>query len=190
MAEEPEVLERDLNQTIVGLSEDEKAQLSRVLFPETDIATIQILGVQRTLRPVTLKYAKAINAATAPTSLEIQAAMSDPKVGQSKNLDDQVIASLVSTGRILSDFYGWKDVRDAIDEEDILLGELQGLATLQVALNGNNDFLLASLRTVVRTMKLLEVLSLKFQSMLTTLQSSKSGTAASMSSSPSTPSDS
>lgn len=148
------------------LTDEEKAKLSKVLFPDTDLDTIEILGKVRTIKPLPVKYAKLVHEASIDLGRLIAEAYKKPGV---EILDDRILPVLSSVVKILAGFYSWSDIEVAVEKEELSLSELQGIVALQAAKNGANDFLLGPLRVVLKTMQLFEVIQLKFQTMSTML---------------------
>lgn len=147
-----------------ALSESEKAQLENsVLFPSTYTGVVEILGVERELRPLPIKWSKKINHALAPlteaadltTTKFISQAIG--KKTKSKDLEFDMLSSLLLVSDILAEFYGWDDVREAIKEEDLTIDCLQALVIMQQGVQNTNDFLLIGLRIIVNLMQAMEI---------------------------------
>ena len=151
------------------LSEKEREQLSLVLFPETDTREVTILGTKRELRPLPVKPAQRLRKALAPLVADLNKGFEETQADPSKDYDaEQVMAdALDKATRILAEFYKWEDVLAALDGDGLSVTDYQGLAAVQVEVNGSNDFLLAGLRAVVQWMRIGEILTLRFQSTLT-----------------------
>jgi hypothetical protein len=156
----------------ISLTEEERARLSRVLFPQTDTTEVTLLGKTRELHPLPIKAAQRLKKALTPMNKELQAGIEltekDPKAEY--DAQDAILRSLEKTAEILAEFYGWTDIQEALSKDGISITELQALAVTQVEVNGSNDFLLDGLRTVVRWMRLAEMMSAHFQSTLTGLR--------------------
>jgi len=156
----------------VTLSADERSKLSRVLFPETDTHEVTVLGKVRELRPLPIKVAQRLKATIAPLNKELQAGIEAVEKNPKLDFDGEtlIVQVLEKAASILADFYDWQDVKEALAKDGLALAELQGLAALQVEVSGNNDFLLDGLRSVVRWMRVAELMSVRFQSTLTGLR--------------------
>lgn len=178
--EEQAEAERLLGKNFLGLTQDEQACLSKVLFPDTDLASIEIGGKTRFLKPLPVKISKQLYALLEPFAVAHKNAEQSKEV---VNLNNDIIAALTETAKCLAKFYGWDDVQKLAEEELLPLSELQALAVLQQQKNGANDFLSGSLRILVNVMRLHEVTNAKFGSMFTTLLSRKSAVAVSTNSS-------
>lgn len=151
------------------LTEEERAKLSRVLFPDTDTAEVVVLGKTRELRPLPIKPATRLKKAIAPYVAEIQKNYEQAERGEDVDYDaEQTICdSLEKSAAVLADYYGWQDVKDALATDGLPLVDLQTLAVTQSEVNGTNDFLLGNLRTVVQWMRVAEMMTVRFQSTLT-----------------------
>jgi hypothetical protein len=173
-------LEDQLNsatrETLGGLTSEERAGLSKALFPETHTQEITLLGKPRVLRPLTIKYAKMLHAQLQPLAKELAGAMQG---GAIEVVDDQVISHVMKAAGTIAEFYSWDDVIGAINDEDIDITQLQTLVVQQARLNGENDFLLGPLRVVILVMQMHELITVRLRSMSDMLPSLDSGIAAS-----------
>lgn len=178
-------LTETVKQQVAALPEGDAASLSKVLFPDTHTDKVTLLGKERTLKPVPVKIARQINAATVAIANRINAAFAgDGSIAEdqlNKPLDEPVTTALMTVTKVLADYYEWLDVKFAAESEDLTLTEVQALAVTQVRLNENNDFLLSPLRTLIASLQIIEILGMHFRSTLTSLHSSSPGTVASMS---------
>jgi hypothetical protein len=137
------------------LTSEQRSQLSKVLFPDTHTDKVKLLGKERTLRPLTIKFSRRIHEALLPFNDKARKASEDETVFR---LDGDIVEALYSAARILSEYYGWEDVPKAVAEEDVMIDELQLLVNVQQRLQGDNDFLLAPLRVLIKLMQTREIL--------------------------------
>jgi hypothetical protein len=137
------------------LSPEDQKNLSKALFPDIDTVSVSILGKERLLRPLPLKYSKIINSIVSPIVEDME--KDNKSDGPKKSYDLTLVNALKQVMKILSKFYGWGIEADLEDEENLTIAELQAVASLQVRLNGTNDFLLVPLRSIVTTMQLYEM---------------------------------
>lgn len=168
-------LESDLTKSLEGLSEETK--LSKVLFPDTHTTSVTILGKKRVLKPVPLKVSQQLRTALVELTDRLQAAFAETKTV--KPVDDDMVTGMKTACLIISEYYGWADIIEALEQDNLTVSELQSIVALQSQLNGANDFLLTGLRVAVRVMQLGELWNHRFHSMLTMPQSSNIGTVAS-----------
>jgi hypothetical protein len=181
-----------LGERFISLTETEQSAVSAVLFPESTVIDIDFgyrdaeeitpegtmkvkKPVRRRLHPIPSKISRAINSVLRPFITRNSEAISSKTV---VSLDEDIIASLYEVAKILTKYYGWTDVEDQVQNEEIPVPHLQALATVQQQLNGVNDFLLASLRVLVQNMRIAEIANIKFNSMFSTPVFRKSGDAA------------
>jgi hypothetical protein len=139
-----------------ALTDDQRDNLSKVLFPDTHTEKITVGGKERTLRPLTVKFARRVHTAVLPFTKKAEEASQSEAAF---TLDDDTVSILYDAAKILSEYYGWDDIPKLIEEEDILLGDLQSLVVQQQALQGENDFLLVPLRLLIKLMRVREILS-------------------------------
>ena len=185
--EAAQVLAEQLGEGLIRLSPDEEKYLSKVLFPESDPTPLEVLGIERIIHPLPLKYTKQIGALVRPYAKILQKAM---MTGDDKedvvntdaaqvigSAEEDVVAALSEAVKVMATHYKWSDVVTAVQEEELSLTDLQSLATRQLEANGHNDFLLGPLRTLILVMQVYEMMSLRFRSLLTTRLSQKSGVA-------------
>lgn len=145
------------------LSSEDQKNLSKVLFPDIDTETVSVLGKDRILRPLPLKYARMVNTIVSPLVGELQNEKGD---GIKKDYNDPIVSVLKQVGKILNKFYGWGIDVELEDEEKLTVSELQALMTVQVRLNGTNDFLLGPLRYLVMMMQVHEVAAMNLVKLL------------------------
>lgn len=138
-----------------SLTEEQRSQLSKVLFPDTHTDEVDFAGAQRTLRPLTIKFSRRLDSALLPFHEKVRKAAEAEIPFQ---VDQDIVDALYIAVGILSEFYGWSDVLKKIAEEDVLLEELQILVVQQQHLQGDNDFLLGPLRVLIKFMQTLEIL--------------------------------
>lgn len=181
---EEQVLAEAFGSKFLSLSDDDAAQLSKVLFPETHIVELELLGIKRKLRPLPVKYAKAIFSQVRPLGTAILSGMKSPEV---VDITATVCEALTVAASEIAAFYKWQDVQQALTEEEISLPEMQELIVHQQKLNGASDFLLGPLRVVIMVMQMHEVVNVKYRNLFTTQLSQKNGTVPSTNSLQSTP---
>jgi hypothetical protein len=172
-------LEQHVEVSIENLSEDQRAQLSKVLFPETHTDKITVLGQERQLRPTPIKVSRKIDDLLSPLIDKIEAA---EKSAEDVDVGEDMLAVLFEVVAYLADFYEWEDVATAAREENLSHVELERVAVGQQNLNGRNDFLLQGLRIVIKTLQANDILVLLLEeSMMSsiTLRSLKDGISAS-----------
>lgn len=181
-------LERILGQNFLAMSQDEEACLSAALFPDSFVSEVEFLGEKRELRALPIKWAKMVFAKTRPVAQKaanILQSMSEgtpstaaAKASKQVSMDEDIIQALFESALVLAEFYGWgEEVVQRLKEEDATLPELQTLCIHQQALQGASDFLLHPLRTCIRLMQVQETLIVKFQGLLATKSSARSGDA-------------
>lgn len=163
----------DTTQPGAVLSPVEREQLSRVLFPDSnDLHTVVLLGKPREIHPLPIKPAQRLRKVLAPLTRELQKGIEetekDPRIDF--DAEEVIIRALEKAAEHLATFYKWEDVTAALQGDGLSLEEMQSLAVKQTEVSGNNDFLLDGLRTMVRWMKVAELMSLRFQSTLTGLR--------------------
>jgi len=153
-----------------SLTAEEQAQLSRCLFPSEDTKDVVVLGKTRELRPLPIKWARKLKVSIQPLVTEISKGFDETTAGTATedfDAEGPILNAIEKATLVLADFYGWQDVKEAMAGDGLSLGEQQTLAAVQVNVNGNNDFLLGGLRSVVRWMQISEMMTHRFQNMLT-----------------------
>lgn len=173
--EQEEEARKLFGENFLALTSSEQARLSKVLFPETDLDTVEILGKKRTIRPLPLKISKQAFAVLEPFAAAHKKA--EEAKGEQISLNEDIIFALGEFAKVLAKFYEWEDVLKAAEEEGLTVSELQELAVKQQHRSGANDFLLSSVRLLVNVMRLHEILNVKFASTLSMPPSAKSSNA-------------
>ncbi len=183
-------LEKLADTSLASLSFDERESLSKALFPETHTERITLLGKERLLRPLPIKFSRKVYTLTKPLIDKFGGAtISEGEVGQQ---DETIYKNLCEVVKTVAEFYGesWNDVVLAINDEMVSLVELEQVALEQVHLNSVNDFLLRPLRVLIRFLQVTEIMQTKAESLqnTTTLPRRLSdGSAVLTNSSPNTP---
>jgi len=159
------IAESTKDERLEQLTEEERALLEHsVLFPETFDGKVTILGEERRLRALPIKYAKQIHAAL--SSLTEAAAMSADRIlersfGKQKRAEqDQefdMLKTVMVVSHILAEFYQWDDVLTALKEEMVTIEELQALIVMQQGVQRSSDFLLTGLRVITALMQTIEM---------------------------------
>lgn len=177
-----------MSELLKALSKDEKEDL--VLFPETHTKKAKLLDVEIELRPLPISVSKKLSAKITPLGARFD---SVGKTGDAGNadLDLTTIDTLLDCVMILHTFYKLPSTltKEKLEEE-ALPEEILGFLNAQMELNRDNNFLLQSLRNILRIVDLsseLNNLPPKLPSMLPTVSS---GESASDSSPTSIPADS
>lgn len=154
-------LEVSVEETQILLDASQRENLSKALFPETHTDKIRLLDKGRTLTPLPIKTAKRLHKALYAVAELIQKATDELA---SIALDEGLLDGIINSSMIIADHYGWEDVKDAIEKEEVSMTELQELLQRQQALQAANDFLLTPLRITVATMQLAEIGTVRFLS--------------------------
>lgn len=144
--------ERQMRERFDALSDDQQKALSKALFPQTHTGKVTVLGKERTLRPLTIKYARQLNAHLQAFQDKVSEGADEEKV-----VDLDLLDTVLSACTVIAQFYGWEDVLKAVEEEDCELTEMQGLVVAQTNLQDSNDFLLMGLRLLVVVMQQAEI---------------------------------
>lgn len=171
---EPLGVQDGLDLSYHSLLKDEKDALSKVLFPDTHIGKIVLLGKSRDLRPLTIKYARKLHAAVLPFAKQVQDLERDSVFDADVPLNE----AMKSACDVIADFYEWSDVKKAVEAEDFTQAELQQLIVEQQALNGDNDFLLGPLRVIILILRGREIASMKLRNSSITQVSATDGSSA------------
>lgn len=157
---------RDLiDKSIAALGTDRRELLSKVLFPDTHKRYVEIEGVKYELNPMPLKLSKKVNAELKEyADLVMKNATST--VGEAYDAGAAVADQLSNVGKVLCDHYAtkdekWSKLKEAIENEDLVIDDIQDLVVTQQAVQGTNDFLLVPLRLLIGMMQLEEVTSMK-----------------------------
>jgi len=143
------------------LTQDEKDNLSKVLFPNTHTKQLNILGKVRDLEPLTVKWSKQLRSAMQPYAKALETAIKDPN--KVEDQDMQLLDGISHCCRILCAKYGWDDIRQALDDDELTTSDLQAIAVAQLNLQGENDFLATPLRVACMVMRTAEIQSLRLQ---------------------------
>ena len=152
-----------INKLHAELTSSEKEELSKVLFPDLHNTYVTLLGKERELRPLVVKWAKKLRVCMKPYAEKLAAASNSPTP---MDVDLELLDGITRTTRMLAEIYGWDDVIKAIDEEDLTASEIQSVVTTQVQLQGENDFLLTSLRVAVMVMQIVEIQNRRYRTLL------------------------
>jgi len=171
--------------------EIDKAE-DKVLNPGTHIKACTFMDHEIDLRPLPISYTKRINNKLAKLQDTYAAAAregSDAKTSEIlKNFDVETMDGLISATSIILKFYNI-DIPVSEIEEKSNTEELLMLARLQLAINGENDFLLQPLRTITVISLAASRAMAQLRNSLSTLPSAKPGASASPTSSTNTPTD-
>lgn len=151
--------EAKMRERLDSLTDEQKQQLSKALFPSTDTRKVTLLGEERELRPLTIKFERQLN-------VTLQAFQDKVKEGEdpTKVVDIDLLETVLDASKILATFYGWDDVKGKIEEEDVHMEELQALLVIQSQLQESNSFLLMPLRILVVVMQQAEIEMIHLQS--------------------------
>jgi hypothetical protein len=168
-AEQAQAVEQAVVHSVNALTDEQRDQMSKALFPDTHTTTVMLLGEKRTLRPLPIKYSKQINALLSEFQSIVKASAEGADAESAIELD--LLEHVVGVSGILATFYGWPEVQAAIDEEDVMLGDLQSLIVHQMHLQEMNDFLLMPLRVLVGVMQQAEIEMIRLQSIFSGLVS-------------------
>ena len=145
-------IEHQMRERLDALTSEQKQQLTQALFPETHTTKVTVCGVERELRPLTIKYSRML-------SVKLQQFQDKVSEGQDENkvVDVDLLDTVIDAVKVLCTFYEWSDVLEKVEEEDCQLEELQHLLVQQVNLQDANDFLLMPLRVLVVVMQQAEI---------------------------------
>ncbi len=147
-----------LNTSNDALTEKQQALLSKALFPDTHTAKVTLVGVERTLRPLTIKFARRV----CDDLKDLHTKVVDATAGSPTiKVTEDMLAGFIKVAKILCEFYGWTDVLAKVEEEDIDNNDLMALAMTQNMVQGTNDFLLMPLRLLLKVAQLHEILSVQ-----------------------------
>ena len=181
---------------VFKVTDDDRTNLSKVLFPDTHTQEVTVLGIKRKLKPLPIKYSKQLKVYLDPITEKIGrvttelSATGNVDVPEVKN--EELMDALMGVLEILAKFYGWTDVLENIKNEggELTSTELQAVAVTQEEVCGTNDFLLGGLRLVIKTLQMAEIFHLKFQNILSMQLSARPSDAPLTTSSSDTPKDS
>jgi len=138
--------------------EDKRDQLSLVLFPTTHTKDAEVLGKVRSFTPLPLKFAKQISKALHKLTVDLQPLMQNDVF---INIEEVACDKMLAACKIIADYYKWDDVTAAIDDEMVSTTDLQNMVVTQLRIQGTNDFLLKTLRLLVKTMQLNELVAVR-----------------------------
>jgi len=127
--------------------EEFEAKADKVLYPDTHRKDACLLGKTISLRPLPIKYAKQINFLLEQMTAEAP----DAKDGGARE-DDLLIAKLCRAASIIATYHGEEFTPGQI-EDGAGCSEIMAFCEAQVALNGENDFLLWRLRGVFQLLQ-------------------------------------
>ena len=165
-ADKADTIELDITEGVEALTPEQREQLSASLFPDTHTDKVMVLGKERLLRPLPIKYSKQINVLL--SSFQKMVAASQSGVA-AEAIEIDLLTHVVGVCGVLAKFYEWEDVQAALDEEEMQLKELQSLIVHQVHLQEMNDFLLMPLRVLVGVMQQSEIAMIRLQSIFSGL---------------------
>ena len=150
----------------------------KVLFPELDDKTVQLAGTKVSLRPLPIFFSKQINQRLAKLQEQFSAAMKRAKEDRPSQLGDtfdvDVAEGLIDATMVLLSFYKAAITRDDLDKGSTT-DELIRFCEAQVKLNGDNDFLLQPLRTIIAVAALSHQAMSKLRTLLSSPLLSKPG---------------
>lgn len=165
----------------------------KVLYPGTHTTQYTILGKKILLRPLPIGWAKRVCAQLVSLQDTLaKAAKTDDETESAKVLegsDIKAIDALMQASLILFKFYH-VDISLQQLEDDAAVEDLIGFCKRQLALNGENDFLLQPLRTIIVIASASGQAMKQLQNSLSTLVSQKVGESVFQSSLTPTPKDS
>lgn len=121
--------------------------VEKVLFPETHRRVVTVKGVARELHPLPIgPYRKII--ALSREHINAVTRELDPERKTNVDVGLDVLMIIHFTILELARVYGWHDItKSGID--DLSLEEAQGIIEAQLALNEENDFLVAPLKVAL-----------------------------------------
>lgn len=159
-------VEDAVSQGLGELTPEQMDQLSKALFPDTHTDKVEILGIERVLKPVPLKYSREINARLQAFNDNLKAAQGGAEVNVS---EDQLANDLVGCATILAKRYGFEDIVTGLAEEELTVDEVQAFVVTQVNLQQKNDFLLTPLRFLVGLLQRREIAMVQLQALQSTV---------------------
>src|SRR5215472_14468086 len=105
------------------VSDEERSNLSKVLFPDTHTDKVTLLGKERTVKALPIKYSKMIRTKLEPIAKKI----GESVTAEDKNAvivgNDELVDALREVAVILSNFYGWPDVKERAEAEELTASE-------------------------------------------------------------------
>lgn len=169
-----QILDKGEQNLFDGLNDEQRqALVDSCLFPDTHVEFVEILGKKREFSPLTIKWAKKLDSILKPCVTQLADA---PEVLQKVlNAEPTKVESnvdlyevLVKACLLLCERYGWADLSQAIEEEDVLLKDLQAMVTVQKNVQGASDFLALGLRTLCFLLQNLALLGVQIQGVMLT----------------------
>lgn len=155
----------DLAKPVLGAAHpDVREMLSKVLFPDELVESVNVLGVNRFLRPLPIKWSKKLYARLQPVTDVVSSLQNDKSVNKDFTL--QMVEALEDAVRVLCDYYKWDDVLQAIDAEEILIVDLQNLVVAQRSIQGTSDFTFTPCSLLVGMMQVAEIGTTNFMKLL------------------------
>lgn len=151
-----------------ALTDEQREQLSKALFPDSDTTSVTVYGKTRELTPLPLKYSRQINSKLTAFNTALKKAQAG---GDAEVTEEQLADGLVSVAKIIATKNDWSDLQEALEEEEVLMDEIQALVVCQTEVQQRNDFLLTPLRVLVTLLRKREILT------VTLLQSTNFGLA-------------
>lgn len=159
-------IEQSVIQRTKILSDEQRKNLSKVLFPDTHNSIITLLGKERELRPLPIKISRKLSEQLNAFQIKLEKGITDTATVTDINLCDH----LMSTVHTLAEFYEWDDVLADLEIGDHLTTtDLQRVLVEQTHLQETNDFLLIPLRVLVGMMQHTEIEMLNLQSIFSGL---------------------
>lgn len=150
-----------LNSLQQQLEPDEKEALSKVLFPSEHVTHITLLQKRRELQPLVVKHARKLRSIMQPYAEKLNGAVKSP---DRVDIDLDLLQGITDSARLLAEVYGWADVIEKLDAEELTTSEIQTVVVTQLRLQGENDFLLIPLRVAVMVMQAVEIQNSRLRS--------------------------
>lgn len=154
-----------LDAELESLSEDQKASLSKVLFPTTHTDEVSIGETKFILHPLTIKFSKQVSEATKEFTQSVSDGVNSDKV---VSIDAPQLDALKNAARVIVGAYGKADLVQKIIDDDVSIEDLQDIVMKQQRIQGLNDFLLFGLRLLIKVMQMQECLLIKMETNLIT----------------------
>ena len=145
------------------LTEGEKSDLSKVLFPDMHNKEIFLLGKVREFRPLVVKWSKKLRGIMQPYAKQLDSAVKSIEI---TDIDLELLEGIQKSARLIAQVYGWEDIEKAIDEEDLTTSEVQSIVVTQLNLQGENDFLLIPLRVACMVMQAVEIQNRRYRTII------------------------
>jgi len=149
-----------VEQGLAELTPEQQEQLSKALFPDTHTEKVMVLGKERTLKPLPLKFSREINARLKPFNDKLKQAQQG---GDAETTEQELADDLVAVAEILAKRYDFEDVVAGLKEEELTVDEIQAFVVTQVNLQQKNDFLLTPLRFLVGLLQRREIAMVQLQ---------------------------